>query len=568
MEYPSDEKNKLTNAAADEAAGKSAAQPTTAERTADNISASSGANGLGTGTAGVSSKNAMTQKTASLRYPNGITVTPNGAEIVGSYYGDTPAENPQRYGGTTVVANGAQIVGGGTPTAAITQEQYATENQGLKNVSDTLSGAAYGLNSGTIKTDNNGNITINGTDTGLKASDYANGVAGNEKALAEAYAKATGDKSVLARVYANSLSGLGDLVQWSDGKVTIGGIDVPYQYIDGENQAYVSQSAIDKAIEEARKIAGTDKATTINDNIYNKYSDTIDKLSDKVYNPKEWSYSPNSDPAYQAYAKMYQQNAEQAYNRAMGSGGLYSSPTSYQMYQALAGYGDNMQNLSQAIPTLQQQDYNRFSDARDREVTALNAATAERQQALNDYLNANETERNFANNANATDYARRADAVYNYPMTAEKLAQTQQQTLQSDEATKQAQQQTLQANEATTQAQQQTQLGSDQVKQSAVYTEQYPSILALDKQIKQEQLTAAQVENLINRIKAANDRAVVNGGEYLPGDMNYLGISPNMSKYPDTNGYPTVWQSGLEQKAAEWEIEKRILLEKQSLGIG
>jgi hypothetical protein len=59
----------------------------------------------------------------------------------------------------------------------------------------------------------------------------------------------------------------------------------------------------------------------------------------------------------------------------------------------------------------------------------------------------------------------------------------------------------------------------------------------------------------------------VNGGKYLASDMNYLGISPDWTKYPNTNGYPPVWQSGLDQKAAEWELEKKALLEKQALGL-
>lgn len=426
----------------------------------------------------------------------------------------------RRFGKTITSGKGDIVMNGQTVKAS---------GNDLGNMAEVTAGI-YNLqkrNADASINDSNGNVMLGGNDTGVKARDFANGANDeNMDALREGYTKAAGDGIVRGRQSAES-RGLGNLVRWdpSSKRMTIAGIDVPYLYITDDGNAMVSEKVLNDVMDRVEKSTGVQTATELADKIYNRHRSDVNSALDKVVDRDSWSYDPTKDPAYEAYAKMYSRNAEQAYNRAMGSGGLYSSPNSYQMYQALAAYADNMQRLSDTVPQLAQQDYARYSDEQQRNLDALEALQSERSAQYNMLSDANERQINRIREDDIENYKRREDSVYNYPMASEQL----------------------------TQEKAQSHIAGNEVEQSDIDTELYEPMRDLDYMIKNAQLRATDVKNLISRIQVAQERAMMyNGGMFMKQDMDALGIPQNMARYPDTGGYPAPWDAEINAKVAEW----------------
>lgn len=423
--------------------------------------------------------------------------------------------------GDTITTGGGDIVMNGQTVKAQGRDigNMAAVTAGIFNLK--RKGGNVRLN------EKNGNVILGDRDTGVRASDFAGG-ADDERMdlLRRGYTKTTGDEVVRGRQSAEN-KGLGNLVRWdpSSKRMTIAGVDVPYLYITDDGNAMVSEKALNAVIDKVKQSSGVKTATELADMIYGRYSNPVKKALDKVMNRESWSYNPEEDPAYKAYEKQYLRNAEQAYNRAMGSGGLYGTPDSYQMYQALAGYADNMQRLSDAVPQLAEQDYNRYSDEQARNLAALEAMQNERAAEYNLLAGANEKQINRIREDDRENYTRREDSLYNYPIAGERLAQ-----------------ETAQAK-----------IAGNEAVQSDMDTELYGPMLELDYRIKNAQLDAVEVKTLISRIQAAQQRAVLyNGGMFMKEDMDALGIPQDMQRYPDSGGYPNPWDAGINAKLAEW----------------
>ena len=339
-----------------------------------------------------------------------------------------------------------------------------------------------------------------------------------------------GDNKVWVRDYANA-QGLGNIVSWDAQKntVTVGGTPIPYDHIS-DGKAYVDPAILDKAIRAYEKRTGTQSPTQLTDSILSDYTSGISRALNKVTNRDEWSYDAESDPAYAAYAREYARNAERAYNRAMGSGGLYSSPNSYDKYQALAGYGDNMQRLSDMIPELADSDYLRYSDEQARNLQALSALQGERANELNAKYAANAAQLALQQEANKTDYDRRMDQLYTYPMLVQQAA--------------------LDAAK-----------GANELRQSDLYTEQYPTILNND-------IRAKAFGNTESMHDIA-DAYAAKLGYYRKEDMDELGIAPDYARYPNSNGYPPPGSAEAQRLLRLWDdAERQIAREKYSISHG
>lgn len=416
-------------------------------------------------------------------------------------------------GDIDVTANGENV-----KDAWIDNGSAEQNTAGLHNLKQLYSNPAYSNPKiQSIDADDSGKVTLNGKDSGMNAADYANGASRN-RTTAEAWQNATGEPLMQVSTY-SGLADLGDIVKYNDDKVTIGGIEVPYAYIDSNGRAYASKSIVDAAIAQVRKNTGIQNPTALTADTMQKYQNRIDSATDKVVNRKAWNYNPESDPAYQAYAKQYARNAEQAYNRAMGSGGLYGSgATSFQNYQALAGYGDQMQRLTDVIPTLQSQDYQRYSDEQQRNLQALEALQSERQQQLSALTSANDNAYNRYNKQDELNYSRRQDALYNDPAKQQSLA-----------------------------------LGSDQLKQSGITTDMFQANADQDFKNKVYTNDAAQETIIKQQLENAYTRALQFGGVYQKSDMDKLGIKQDLTKYPLTNGYPNPYDGQIALEKAMWE---------------
>lgn len=476
----------------------------------------------------------LTEQAAEEAQGRSTDVTPkaNNSGISNSGNGANPMtrRGQVRQVGDTAVSGDIDVVANGmTLKDGWFNSDAGKISKGVQNLK-TLYGSTPAYSSPKIKSvdaDESGTITLDGTDSGLKAADYAGG-ASRTRETAQAWQKATGEQLAQVSTY-SGLAALGDIVKYNDDEITIGGIPIPYAYIDNNGRAYASKTAIDAAIAQASKSTGIRNPTELTSDRLKQYQSNINSAMDKVINRKEWSYNPESDPAYQAYAREYLRNAEQLYNRAMGSGGLYSSPTAYQTYQAIAGYGDQMQKLTDQIPALAERAYQRYSDEQARNLQALNAVQSERQQDLAARTAANNSMYDRYLAQDQLNYSRRNDALYG--------DRSKQQELER--------------------AAQELQLGKDQLAQSAVTTDMYQANADTDYKLKQEQLSSAQADTLSKQVSNAMARAMANGGRYLKEDMDKLGIAQDLVKYPDTNGYPLVYTGELEQAKALWEqVEK------------
>ena len=433
----------------------------------------------------------------------------------------------RKFGNTITSGTGDIVINGQTVKASGNDiGDMAEATAGIYNLRQRNSDAA--LN------EYNGNVMLGGNDTGVRARDFAGGVTNeNMEALRAGYTKSSGDNIVRGRQSAES-KGLGNLVRWdsSSKRMTIAGIDVPYLYITDAGNAMVSEKVLNEVMDRVEKSAGVQTATGLADMIYKRHSSAIDNALDKVTDREMWSYDPESDPAYAAYAKMYFRNAEQAYNRAMGSGGLYGSPDSYQMYQALAAYADNMQRMSDAIPQLAQQSYARYGDEQQRNLAALQALQGERSAQYNMLSDANERQINRIREDDIENYDRYEDLIYNYPLESERLMQ-EKEHLEQEKA--------------------KSHIAGNESIQSDLDTGMYMPMLDIDYKIKNAQLDSTQVKTLISRIQAAQQRAqLYNGGMFLKEDMDALGIPQNFARYPNTGGYPSPWDAEINAKLAEW----------------
>ena len=114
------------------------------------------------------------------------------------------------------------------------------------------------------------------------------------------------------------------------------------------------------------------------------YTDRMNQINDYIMNRK---YDPETDPAYQAYTAQYERNASAAANAALAqaAGNTGGIANSYAMALSNAAQQSYMKQLTDVIPTLQQQDY------ADR-LSLLNSLGQQQSSAYDRY----NTDRNFS----------------------------------------------------------------------------------------------------------------------------------------------------------------------------
>ena len=249
------EEKKRTTAIADAAAEAAGRSDGVAKRTGSTVISGdmdTAANGIST------SGNAMaaTSKTQAAEPPAWLQKAATAATTA-RRSSARPAGSTWVSGDIDITANGENVKDAWIDSGIM--EQTTT---GLHNLKRLYSNPAYSnpqLKS--IDADDNGKVTLNGSDSGMNAADYTNGASRN-RTTAEAWQNATGEPLMQVSTY-SGLADLGDIVKYNDDKVTIGGIEVPYAYIDNNGRAYASKSVIDAAIAQVRKNTGIQNPTTL-----------------------------------------------------------------------------------------------------------------------------------------------------------------------------------------------------------------------------------------------------------------------------------------------------------------
>lgn len=136
----------------------------------------------------------------------------------------------------------------------------------------------------------------------------------------------------------------------------------------------------------------------------NRYDDRIQDALDAVVNPEAFTYDPATDQIYQQYRKQYTREGDRATADALGAAAAASGgiPSSYA--QTAAGQAANYYaaQMTDKIPELAQQAYNRYLNDYGMKQSALSALQGAEQSDYDKYLNElsqYNTDRNFDYNA-------------------------------------------------------------------------------------------------------------------------------------------------------------------------
>lgn len=120
----------------------------------------------------------------------------------------------------------------------------------------------------------------------------------------------------------------------------------------------------------------------------NRYQTTIDDLLNQIVNRPEFSYDHTSDPVWSAYKKQYTREGDRASATALAqasaaSGGI---PSSYAQTAASQAGDYYAAQLSDMIPTLYQQAYDRYLNDNQMTQNALAAVSGQEQNDYQKYL--------------------------------------------------------------------------------------------------------------------------------------------------------------------------------------
>lgn len=180
----------------------------------------------------------------------------------------------------------------------------------------------------------------------------------------------------------------------AEGRVLIGGTSLKPSFISEDGRAYAPKSQVDAVLTALTPQKPTYEST---------YTDAIDRAEQSL-SKREFSYNPETDPAFIALRKQYQREGNRALADTAGqmaalTGGRISSAAVSAGAQARMQFA---QKLTDSIPDLMADAYDRYADERNADERALdrlydreNAAYSRYQDRLTQY----NTE---AKNANAS----------------------------------------------------------------------------------------------------------------------------------------------------------------------
>lgn len=280
---------------------------------------------------------------------------------------------------------------------------------GMKGVRDTL--VDRGVNTSRIGwNDATKSVTLDEQDV-YKPSSIVNGTSyatssDIDKITNTAY-KNMGEPIAGATSYV-AAAGLSNAATWSDGKLMIGGNQVPVTYVDENGKAFAKKSDIDKAIAAYKKNAGIAGNQGVYDDWNDRYGADIKKALKPILNREEWSYDPEDDPAYQAYRDAYTREGNRAYQNAYAQmaanmGGYGSSAAMSAAGQQMNYY---MQQLNDRVPELERDSYSRYLGEQELRRAALDSLISVANDDYSKSYTANRDSVSDANTANYYDYLR------------------------------------------------------------------------------------------------------------------------------------------------------------------
>lgn len=214
--------------------------------------------------------------------------------------------------------------------------------------------------------------------------------------------------------YADSAGKYGlsaDALTYGNGTVSLGGKPLDILYIDDEGKSWAYRSTVDDAVSSYADRLQVQSPADLAEAYRQRYLTQAESLLDTLQNQKAFSYDPDSDPVYQAYRRKYLQEADLASRDALASysaltGGLPNSAAATAAAQAEQYY---RQQLTDQIPTLAAQAYERYSDDFSNRLSLLGKATDLYQTAYQTAADVNQTQVANANASSSSNIKRDAD---------------------------------------------------------------------------------------------------------------------------------------------------------------
>lgn len=292
-----------------------------------------------------------------------------------------------------------------------------------------------------------GTVTLNGRDL-MKPKYYDDNAgityspaADIQKSLVDYHKSSSNPIVRVSDAYAGAAGKYGlsaDALSYSNGTVSIGGVPLNTLYIDDSGKAWARQDDVTGAVKDYANKLGVESPTDLYDRFDDEYLSDIRSRINSLNNRKEFSYDPDSDPAYIAYRNKYLTEGDRAGRNAVAN---YSALTGGYANSAAATAGAlansyYAQQLTDKIPELAAQAYQRYSDSYQAEISVLGRMIDMYDKAYQNAMTANRLAVQNGNDSAASVVQRDKDAyererleradIWNDKLNQQKLDEAQQ----------------------------------------------------------------------------------------------------------------------------------------------
>lgn len=183
----------------------------------------------------------------------------------------------------------------------------------------------------------------------------------------------SGDELVAARDYVTA-KGYSGTVNWDGENVIIGGKSIKPVYVQ-DGIAYLPKSQADSAVSEMEDRTGVIGGENVVGMTEQRYGSRIDDALNAILEREEFSYDPEQDPAYQAYRTQYLREAEEAMRRVLNdNNSSLTGASGAVLSEAMADRDAQLAKLTDMIPVLEQNAYNRYTGETQRLLSNLESA--------------------------------------------------------------------------------------------------------------------------------------------------------------------------------------------------
>ena len=313
--------------------------------------------------------------------------------------------------------------------------------------------------------------------------------------VSDAYAGAAGQYGLSA-----------DALTYGNGTVSIGGTPLDILYIDGEGKAWAWQNDVENAVNAYANQTGVQTPMDLADEYARRYLSGAKNLADRLNRMEDFSYDPDTDPVFQAYQQKYRLEGDRASRNAAASyasltGGYGNSAAATAAAQAGQYYA---KQLTDTIPTLAQQAYDRYIEKYQTDLSLLDQMVDLYDTAYENAASANDHQRENANTS-AKSNVERDQASYERNLRDWEKEWEERQNWQAfDQAGRDSYWNEVFNTQAVTQNNYQNEgLRLDNV-QKQIYQQYYEQLLRaelagsqLDNQLTQEQIKKLYMQNLL-----------------------------------------------------------------------